>query len=182
MALPALGWKVQVWVPCAPTLTSSHRCHASSLSEERGGSQPHCGGPTLLTHCQPCPGATLSPQPALPCSSCTCLGKPVLLIARGSVAPGVVMRRCEVDGDRAGHEARWHSVGCGTLSRAGSPWDVPPLCLSTTSPPCPLPCACPARRRTVKELVGAVGLCRVPVPLAAHVPQVRGAAAQPDVS
>lgn len=129
MALPALGWKVQVWVPCAPTLTSSHCCHASSLREKQGASQPHCGGPTPLAHC----------QPAL-------------------------------------------VLGCGTLSRAGGPWDVLPLHLSTRSPTCPLPCASPAQRRPVEELVGAVGLCGVPDPLAAHVLQVRGAAAQPDVS
>lgn len=73
-------------------------------------------------------------------------------------------------------------MGCGTLSRAHGPWDVLPLCPSTASLPCPLPCAGPAWRRTVEELVGAAGLCRVPAPLTAHMLQVRGAAAQPDVS
>ena len=182
MALPALGWKVQAWVSCALTLTSSHRCHASSLHEEPGASQSHHGGPTPLAHCQPCSGATLSPQPALPRSSCTCPGKPALPVVRRAVWLGVVVGRCEVNGGRAGHRARWHSVGCGTLSRVGSPWDVPPLCLSAMSPPCPLPCAGPARRWPVEELVGATGLCGIPAPLAAHVPQVRGAAAQPNVS
>lgn len=82
----------------------------------------------------------------------------------------------------AEHRAGWHSVGCGTLSRAGGPWDVPSLCLSATSPPCALPCAVPTWRWPVEELVEAAGLCGVPAPLTVHVPQVRGAAAQPDVS
>lgn len=72
-------------------------------------------------------------------------------------------------------------MGCGTLSRAGATWDVPPTRLSGMSLPCPLPCAGPARRCPVEELVGAEGLCGVPAPLAAHVLQVRGAAVQPDV-
>lgn len=79
----------------------------------------------------------------------------------------------------AEHRAGWHS---GTLSRAGGPWDVPSLCLSAISPPRALPCAVPAWRWPVEELVETVGLCGVPAPLTMHVPQVRGAAAQPDVS
>lgn len=92
------------------------------------------------------------------------------------------MRRCRVDGGRSGHG--WVAQ-CGvwdTEQGWGCPWDVLPLYLSSTSPPCPLPCAGPAWRWPVEELVGAVGLCGVPAPLTAHVPQVRGAAAQPDVS
>lgn len=45
MALPALGWKVQVWVPCTPTLASSHRCHASSLREEGEPVSPTVAAP-----------------------------------------------------------------------------------------------------------------------------------------
>lgn len=60
MALPALGWKVQVWVPSAPTLTSLHCCHASSLHEERGASRSQCGGSIPLTCCwgHPVPAAS----------------------------------------------------------------------------------------------------------------------------
>lgn len=67
-------------------------------------------------------------------------------------------------------------------------WDmagpvVPRMCLlSAICLPCALPCASPARRWPVEELVGAVGLFRVPTPLAVHVLQVRGTAAQPNVS
>lgn len=49
MALPALGWKVQEWVPCAPLLTSSHCCHAFSLWEEWGASQSNQSLPTAST-------------------------------------------------------------------------------------------------------------------------------------
>lgn len=46
MALPALGWKVQAWVLCAPLLTSLHCSHASSLWEEWRASQSHQSVPT----------------------------------------------------------------------------------------------------------------------------------------
>lgn len=78
--------------------------------------------------------------------------------------------------DRAGHG---QVAQCGILGHSRS---LGCACLSAICLPCPLPCASPAWRRPVEELVGAVGLCRVPAPLAAHVPQVRSTAAQPDVS
>jgi len=78
MRLLALGWKVQAWVPCAPTLTSSHRCHASSLGREQGASQRQRGGPAALARCRPCAAAAPFPQPVLPGSSGPCQAKLVL--------------------------------------------------------------------------------------------------------
>lgn len=44
MGLPAVGWKVQVCLPCVPTLVSSHCCHISSLC----GREWAAGHPAVL--------------------------------------------------------------------------------------------------------------------------------------
>lgn len=44
MGLPAVGWKVQVCLPCVPTLASSHCCHISSLC----GREWAAGHPAVL--------------------------------------------------------------------------------------------------------------------------------------
>lgn len=102
MALPALGWKVQAWVPCAPTLASSHRCHASSLHEEWGASQPppmvtllpSSSASPVLGHPVPAAGTALllrhSPRTASAARS------------RGAAWLGAVVGKREVDGGRAG--------------------------------------------------------------------------------
>lgn len=93
-----------------------------------------------------------------------------------------MVRRYEVGGGRAGQSRAWARGPVWDIGTQQDQWSLGCGCLSAICLPCPLPCASPAWRWPVEELVGTVGLCRVPAPLAVHVPQVGGTAAQPDVS